>query len=114
MLPLTVSYREGRCVGLTFLEQVASKSVTFDRLAAIAKANDAEAGAHIFVPKETFSHEGYTCLVTELHGPQLNQLRSFGGPEDECFPPGWIRKVAQDALRSLKFLHAQGVVHGCA
>ena len=105
--------RTSRHVCVKTLGKSASGTVSFAREQELAGGKDAASACQcLLLPIDTFQHEGHTCLVTELVGPDLFYMREAGGPSSSCFPPRWIRQVAHGALQGLKYLDGQGVVHG--
>jgi serine/threonine protein kinase len=113
--PLTHSSSSSRCVTIQILGKSASKAEDCEipnHIEAILK-KDEEAKDYALMPLEIFWEDQkvdrYLCTVTELYGPHLQRLIDEEEPSASI---AWIRKVFQEALEALEFLHTRGIIHG--
>ena len=110
-----ISAPRSQCVTMKMLEARSPAAVEASQELDILPTLDRNSiHKYILAPQETFwqSHENqdYFCLVyNEMLGPDLWFMSEYVGPE--VYPASMVRKIARQALESLKFLNGNRTYH---
>jgi len=85
-------------------------------------ATDATDSRYIVPLLDSFDHHGpngtHLCLVFGVMGPTPNSLMrlspecQIGEPWERRLPKQWAKRILRDILLGLRFLDANGIVHG--